>query len=107
MTKQNCLDNENKRKRSGSIFSIILYVNQACRENYILFQQPSSRIYESGDFDAVKQYIQNEIILGEKAVSMIVLHNIYGLNSGDNRYRNKLKKIIEQNVPSQLLFVTA
>lgn len=38
---------------------------------------------------------------------MIVLHNIYGLNPGDCRYRSKLKKMIEQSFSSQLLFVTA
>ena len=72
-----------------------------------LFQVNSPSLYQSGNFDAVKQYIQDSVILGEKAVSMIFLHELYGLNPGDSRYRSKLKNRIQTCFPTELLFVTA
>ena len=63
--------------------------------------------YDHGDFQSVEKYIRNVIISEEKAVSMTVLHNIFGLSPGDDRYRNKLKKRIEKTFPNELLFVKA
>ena len=40
-------------------------------------------MYEKGNFDAVKEYILKHILLEEKAVSMNVLQEIYGISMGD------------------------
>ena len=62
------------------------------------------RIYESGDFDSLKEFIRNYVILGGKAVFMTYLHQLYRLNPGDSRYRNKLKSRIQNIFPSELIF---
>ena len=44
-------------------------------------------MYGQGNFDAVKEYILKHIFLDEKAVSMNVLQEIYGVGMRDKRYR--------------------
>ena len=63
-------------------------------------------MYEKGNFNAVKEYILEHILLEEKAVSMHVLQEIYGIGMGGKRYKGKLKKRIEERFPNQLIFVT-
>ena len=63
-------------------------------------------MYEKGNFHAAKENILKHI-LEEKAVSMNVLQEIYGIGMGDKRYRGKLKKRIEERFPDQLIFVKA
>ena len=50
-----------------------------------------------GDFDAVKAFISESILTLNKAISITVLHQIYGTGFGDENekvYRNKLEKRI-------------
>ena len=49
-------------------------------------------IYEKGDFDKVKKFINSHTIEEEQCISMKILHKIYGLGVGDTRYRSKLKQ---------------
>ena len=61
--------------------------------------------YDSGDFDAVKEIISNEVISLGKAVSMKNLHVVYGLSIEDTRYRSKLKQRIINLFGDKLLFL--
>ena len=49
----------------------------------------------------IKDYTIEHIIRDGKAVSMSVLHELYGLNVGVSKYRNKLKKKREEHFPKQ------
>ena len=43
----------------------------------------------------------------QQAVSMITLHELYGVHPTDTRYRSKVKKKIEATFPNELGFLTA
>ena len=61
----------------------------------------------SGNLELVKEFIKSNIIEGNQAVSMAVVHEIYGDgNLGDTRYRSKLKQKILDIYPEQLYFLT-
>ena len=70
-------------------------------------QEAPEPVYEKGTFDAVKDYIIKHIMRDAKAVSMSVLHELYGLSVGDSRYCYNLKRKIEEHFPTQICFVTA
>ena len=53
---------------------------------------PHPPIYEKGDFDKVKKFINSHTIEEEQCISMKILHTSYGLGVGDTRYRSKLKQ---------------
>ena len=59
-----------------------------------------------GNFDKVTDYIQRNVLSPNQAISMIVLHDLYGLHTQDTRYRSKLKNRILTKFPDQLLFLT-
>ena len=59
-----------------------------------------------GNFDKVTDYIQRKILSQNQAISMTVLHDLYGLYTQDTRYRSKLKNRILTKFPDQLLFLT-
>ena len=67
----------------------------------------SVALHISSNFDLVKEYITDKILDQKQAISMLVLHEIYGLNPGDTRYRNKLKSRIQQAFPNKIAFLTA
>ena len=61
-----------------------------------------------GDFDAVKAFISESILTMNKAISITVLHQIYGTGFGDENekvYRNKLKKRIIDEYGELLMFL--
>ena len=60
-----------------------------------------------GDFKAVEDCIKSQIIMQQQAVSMITLHELYGVHPTGTRYRSKLKKKNEATFPNQLCFLTA
>ena len=43
------------------------------------------------DREALKAFINQQVLLGKKPVSMRFLYELYKLNPSDTRYRNKLK----------------
>ena len=49
--------------------------------------QPNSK----SDWEAVKPFIKQPVLLERKATSMNFLHRLDNLNPSDTRYRNKLK----------------
>ena len=62
---------------------------------FLTFLQDSPQpVCEKGNYDAVKEYILKHKLLEEKAASMNVLQEIYGIGIGDKRYWGKLKKRI-------------
>ena len=61
-----------------------------------------------GDFDQVKDFIQDAIIESEKAVSITVVHRIYGTGYGHEHekvYRNRLKSTIVDEFGDESLFL--
>ena len=63
----------------------------------------------TGDFDAVKQFINANILNSNNAVSMIKLHSLYKTdidNVNVRSYRAKLKERILSEYGTQLLFLT-
>ena len=50
-----------------------------------------SRDYQEGNYNAVTDFVSKHILNEMKAVSIAVLHIIYGLKPTDTRYRSKLK----------------
>ena len=58
-------------------------------------EQDTSRYPLYGDFQAVLECIEEKILKKHEAVSMEVLHNIFGLETEDTRYRSKLKSRIK------------
>ena len=53
----------------------------------------------------MKEFIRNSVILEGKSVSMTYLHQLYGLNPGDSRYKSKMKSRIQNIFPLELIFV--
>ena len=54
-----------------------------------------SDIQETGNYEVVVKCIEDKIIGQNQAISISILHDLYGLHSGDTRYRNKLKNRIQ------------
>ena len=54
------------------------------------------------DYKAVEKYVKEEIIGQNRAVSITVLHELYGLEIGDCRYRHTLKWWLQEHFPGQL-----
>ena len=61
--------------------------------------------YDKANFEAVKNFLSNEVIGCGKVTTMKHLHNLYDLATGDSRYRNKLKERIKKEYKHQLLFL--
>ncbi len=59
-----------------------------------------------GDFDALKEFVQEHVINGDQSVSMKLLTDVYGLNKDDTRVRSKVKKKLENEFGDQILFVS-
>ena len=49
-------------------------------------------VQEEGNYTAVQEYISEHVFIDKKAVSMIVLQSVHGLDRNDSPYRSKLKK---------------
>ena len=64
--------------------------------------QPNSK----SDWEAVKTFINPQVLLDKKAVSMRFLHGLYKLNPSDTSYRNKLKTRICNEFSESLTFLT-
>ena len=59
----------------------------------------------STNFAAVNEMILRDVIEMGKVVSMKILHQVYGGNVDDKRYRGKLKMMIMKKFPKEILFV--
>ena len=60
---------------------------------------------QTGDFESVCEYIIHHVLEEKTAVSMSVLHTIYGLSPSDSRYRSKLKDRIMKRFKDQINFL--
>ena len=60
---------------------------------------------QQGKFSLVQQYIQH-VFLKKSAVTMSTLHSIYGLHTGDSRYRSKLKQKIVKEYKHKVTFLS-
>ena len=61
---------------------------------------------ESGDFEAVVKCITEKVLNENQALSMKVLHGIFGLRTEDTGYRAKLKTRIQSTFGDQLYFLS-
>ena len=64
--------------------------------------QPNSK----SDWEAVKSFINQQVLLEKKAVSMRFLHGLYKLSPSDSRYRNRFKTRICNEFSESLTFLT-
>ena len=65
----------------------------------------TNNCYNCGNFEQVKEYVEDKVLGLGNAVSMNILHEIYGLEVGDNRYRNKLKVRLKDDFKEKISFV--
>lgn len=61
----------------------------------------------AGDFDSVIECLNVKVLSENQAVSMKVLHDIFGLHPEDTRYRSKLKARIQSEFGDKLYFLVA
>ena len=62
-------------------------------------------LYGKGNFEKVKAYTEEKVLTENQAVSMRILHDLYGLSTDDTRYRGKLKATIQSEFTDKLHFV--
>ena len=65
--------------------------------------EPNSK----SDWEAVKAFINQQVLHEKKEVSTRLLHGLYKLNLIDTRYRNKLRNRICKEFSESLTFLTA
>ena len=63
--------------------------------SYQKTDEPDTNSYLKGNFEVVKDDINDIILQEKKDVSMKTLHHIYGININDTQYCSKLKKRLE------------
>ena len=64
---------------------------------------------EVGDFNAVKNFIQNQVLCNNQAVSITALHRLYKIGYGsehERSYRGKLKKRILDEFEDAMTFLS-
>ena len=59
-------------------------------------------LYGKGNFEKVKACIEEKVLTENQAVSMRILHDLYGLSTDDTRYRSKLKARIQSEFIDKL-----
>ena len=72
-----------------------------CRE----VNQPKESSYSKGKFKEVTKFVEDDIIGLGKAVSMNVIQKIYDFGVDDSRYRNKLKKSLQNYFKESISFI--
>ena len=86
--------------------------HRLCYKDFIRHQKSSNNNEQEesdtqkGNFKAVIEFIENTILLQNQAVSMSLIHEIYGAHLQDKRYRNKIKIRILDLFPEKLLFLS-
>ena len=87
-------------------------MHRSCYRDYIREAKKDDDPSCSGEcsnfnFDAVKTFIQENVIDLNQAVSMEKAHSIYrDGHAGDKRYRGKLKKRLQDYICDSITFVT-
>ena len=83
-----------------------------CYKDFVRQERPSQCQGQAdsgslkGDFEALIDCIQKIALSQNQAVSMSLLHEMYGIHKQDTRYRNKLKNRIQSYFPEKLFFVS-
>ena len=62
-------------------------------------------LHGKGNFEKVKACIEEKVLTENQAVSMRILHDLYGLSTEDTRYHSKLKARIQSEFTDKLHFV--
>ena len=66
----------------------------------------TTQVYDKGEFEVVKEFVENEVIEHGKAVSMKTLHDLYKLGVCDTRYRSKLKQRLQNHFNETISFLS-
>ena len=82
------------------------YKEYTRKEKSSFKQAGNERSRSLGDFDQVKKCIEEKILSQNQAISMRILHDLYGVHSEDTRYRSKLKARIQEAYPDKISFLT-
>lgn len=83
-----------------------------CYKDFVRQERPSQSQGQAdsgnltGNFEAVIDCIEKRVLSQNQAVSMSLIHEIYGIHIQDTRYRNKLKSRIQSYFPEKLFFVS-
>ena len=86
-------------------------VHDKCRLDYTRkrdsIENGEKDIQTFGNFDAVKNFLEDHVLKNNQAASMSLIHDLYADDhNGDARYRSKLKQKIVEAFPEKLLFLT-
>ena len=86
-------------------------VHDKCRLDYTRkhdsIENGEKDIQTFGNFDAVKNFLEDHVLKNNQAASMSLIHDLYADDhDGDTRYRSKLKQKIVEAFPEKLLFLT-
>ena len=96
--------------RNADLLAKEFQVHDKCRLEYTkrrMSVEGEGSNEPSGNSKLVKEFIKSNIIEGNQAVSMAVVHEMYeDGHLGDTRYRSKLKQKILDIYPEQLYFLT-
>ena len=60
---------------------------------------------EQGDYESVKNYVEEHVIRNKTATAMGVLLSLYGLRINDSRYRHRLKQRLMKDFLERFLFI--
>ena len=69
-------------------------------------RKPLEDVRDTENFEVVAKCVEEKILNKNQAVSMTVLHGLYGFHPEDARYRGKLKARIQTAYPEKLLFLS-
>ena len=96
--------------RYANLLAKEFQAHDKCRLEYTrkrMFVEGDGSNDPSSNLELVKEFIKSNIIGGNQAVSMAVVHKMYGDGHlGNTRYRSKLKQKIPDIYPEQLYFLT-
>ena len=96
--------------RNADLLAKEFQVHDKCRLEYTrkrMSVEGEGSNEPSGNLELVKEFMKSNIIEGNQAVSMAVVHEMYGDGHlGDTRCRSKLKQKILDIYPEQLYFLT-
>ena len=89
-------------------------MHMKCYKDYIRVLSQSAHdekecLREVGDFNAIKNFIQNQILCNNHTVSITALHRLYNIGYGsehERSYRGKLKKRILDEFGDALSFLS-
>ena len=80
--------------------------HECCYEDFTRKEKHlTPSLYGKRNFEKVKACIEEKVLTEDQAVSMRILHDLYGLSTDDAGYRSKLKAGIQSQFTDKLHFV--